>query len=99
MNSTSQNKNWGGKRANSGRKPSKVKAKPKTKTCRVTFETCDFIKSGKMSELHALIQDWYWDIKMSPEASSSPRWEQMRRFMKEVEGICGVKNEQLDIPD
>ena len=85
---------WGGKRPNAGRKPLKTKMPAKTKPCRVTHHQCEFIKSGKLTELQNLL--WNWKQKMNREEGSetSPRWQRMREFMSEVEEIL-VYNENL----
>lgn len=85
---------WGGKRANAGRKPLKAKMPPKTKPCRVTYHQCEFVKSGKLTELQNLLWDWKQKMNREDGSDTSPRWQRMREFMSEVENILG-KDENL----
>lgn len=81
---------WGGKRAGAGRKPKQgKKATPTTKVIRVPMRHYARFKSGRYDELMSLLYDYRTRLESSKEAHTSPRWQQMREFLAEVDVIFG----------
>ena len=86
--------NWGGKRANSGRKRKATRKKPETKIYRMLPADAEFVKSGKLKELKTLIWEWKWRMMEEPKTETSPRWEKFREFIANVEEIYNT--EEID---
>lgn len=90
MKNESHNPNWGGARANAGRKPmAGSKGKAGSKVYRLPPELGDFAKSGKLEELLAVIGDW--DEKIATSSKTSPRWSKARAMMDDIRAVLNDK--------
>ena len=76
--------NWGGSRANAGRKPQSGKrGVSSTKVVRVPIKTAELIQSGRLEELLAVINDW--EERISSASKTSPRWKNTRVMMRDIQ--------------
>lgn len=73
----------GGARPGAGRPPVPEKEKSKTKVIRVPLEIADQLH--RMQDILALIEDY--NFRSQDASPSSPRWEQWRKFHKELEDL------------
>ena len=93
MNNSSKDTNsnsWGGKRSGAGRKKlADKKAVETSKVIRVSMQHYERIKSGRYDELMNLLFDYRTQLETTKNAKTSPRWQQLRRFMAEADDIFG----------
>jgi hypothetical protein len=73
----------GGRRKGAGRKSEG--RPPKTMPRRVPTEWAD--KISQVDGLLAMIEDWRDRLVQTPGSDTSPRWERMREFLKEVDEL------------
>ena len=83
-------KGWGGKRENSGRKRQGEKlAKDTTKVVRVSEKHYVRIKNGSYDRIIHLLRETRETMDESKRYRDSPRWAKLWVFMDEVEDILG----------
>lgn len=82
--------NWGGKRKGAGRKITGDKRViDTTKVIRVSLQDYERLKAGKYEELMTLLSEYQTRLKTTKGAKSSPRWQQLRNLINDVEEIFG----------
>ena len=82
--------NWGGARKGAGRKKLRSRlAEEMTKVCRLPIQHYARWKSGRYDELMHLIYDYRLRLEQEKGAKTSPRWQRMREFLKEIDEIFG----------